>query len=81
MNQTEILRTVSSVVADVVGVDGLELQPATTARDVEGWDSLAHVTIIVALEKAFHIRFSIGEMATLKNVGELVGHIATRLPE
>lgn len=80
MTQAEILRTVSAVVGDVVGIDGLEVQPAMTARDVEGWDSLAHVTIIVSLERAFGIRFRIGEIATLKNVGELVGHIAARLP-
>lgn len=79
MTQTDILRTVSSVVGDVVGTDGLDLQPTMTAKDVEGWDSLAHVTIIVSLEKAFGIRFRIGEIATLKNVGELVGHIASRL--
>jgi acyl carrier protein len=70
---------VSSVVADVVGADGLDLHPAMTAKDVEGWDSLAHVTIMVALERAFGIRFRIGELATVKNVGDLVGHIATRL--
>ncbi len=80
MTQTEILRTVNAVVGDVVGIDGLDLQPAMTAADVDGWDSLAHVTIIVALEKALGIRFRIGEIATLRNVGELVGHIASRLP-
>jgi len=80
MTQTEILRTVSVVVGDVVGIDGLDLQPAMTATDVDGWDSLAHVTIIVGLEKAFGIRFRIGEIATLKGVGELVSHIASRLP-
>ena len=51
-----------------------------TARDGEGWDSLAHVTIIVALERAFGIRFRMAERAALKNVGDLVNHIATRLP-
>ena len=80
MTQAEILRAVSSVVGGVVGIDGLDLQPAMTAKDVEGWDSLAHVTIIVSLEKAFGVRFRIGEMASLKNVGELVNHIAARLP-
>jgi acyl carrier protein len=79
MTQTEILQTVSSVVGDVVGIADLELQPAMVATDVEGWDSLAHVTIIVSLEKTFGVRFRVGEIATLKNVGELVGHIASRL--
>ena len=78
-NPPDILRTISAVVGDVVGVEGLELQPATTAADVDGWDSLAHVTIIVSLERVFGIRFRIGEMASLKNVGELVGHITSRL--
>jgi acyl carrier protein len=80
MTHPEILDRLNGIVGDVLAIDHLSLEPTTTARDVEGWDSLTHVQIIVAVERAFNIRFRTGEMAGLANVGELVGRIAKRLP-
>ena len=79
MTHGEILDKVSDVVGQVVGADDLKLSPASTAADVDGWDSLTHVQIMVALERAFGVRFRTGEMASLANVGELVDRIAARL--
>jgi acyl carrier protein len=76
MTQPDILSRVNAIVGDVLAIDNLSLEPSTTARDVEGWDSLTHVQIIVAIEKAFNIRFRTGEMAGIANVGELVSRIA-----
>lgn len=76
MTQPDILSRVSAIVGDVLAIDNLSLEPSTTARDVEGWDSLTHVQIIVAIEKAFNIRFRTGEMTGIANVGELVSRIA-----
>ena len=56
----------------------LTIGPETTAKDVEGWDSLAHVQLLVAIEKSFGIRFNTGEVANLVNVGEMVELIALR---
>ena len=56
----------------------LTIGPETTADDVEGWDSLAHVQLLVAVEKAFGIRFNTGEVVSLANVGEMVELIALR---
>jgi acyl carrier protein len=56
----------------------LTIGPETTADDVEGWDSLAHVQLLVAVEKAFGIRFNTGEVASLANVGEMVELIVLR---
>lgn len=78
MTHQQILARVSSIVADVVGADGLSLAPAMTAADVDGWDSVANIQIVVAVEKAFDIRLRTGEIASLKNVGELVERIAAR---
>jgi acyl carrier protein len=58
--------------------DEIVLHPHTTARDVDGWDSLTHIQLMVAVEKAFGIRFNTGELTGLANVGELVGLIARR---
>jgi acyl carrier protein len=79
MTHEDILAKVSDTVGHVIGIDGLKLTPANTAADVDGWDSLTHVQIMVALERAFGVRFRTGEMASLANVGELVDRIASRL--
>ncbi len=79
MTNEEILRCITSVVAEVVEIDDLRLEATTQATDVEGWDSLAMVQIMVGVEREFGIRFRTGEMAGMANVGELVGRVAERL--
>ena len=79
MTHGEILDKVADIVGQVVGVDRLTLSPLTSAADVDGWDSLTHVQIMVAVERAFGVRFRTGDMASLANVGELVDRIAARL--
>ena len=66
------------IMRDVFDDDELTVQPGTTAADVEGWDSLSHIELMVALEAAFGIRFNTGEIAGLRNVGDLADVIATR---
>ena len=72
---------VRDVMVQVFGDDDIVLEPATTAADVEGWDSVSNIEVLVALEREFGIRFNTGEIATLANVGQLVELIATRLGE
>lgn len=66
------LERLNEVFREVFDNEDLSLNSATTAKDIEGWDSLMHVTLIVNVEKAFGVRFSSSEVASLKNVGELV---------
>lgn len=73
MSQT--LQTVQEIFREVLDDDELELQPSTTATDVDGWDSLVHVTLMMKVEKAFGLRFRASEISDLKNVGELVALI------
>ena len=75
MTDAEVLDRVHGLVSDVLALDDLALTSTTTAAEVEGWDSLAHVQIIVAIERAFQIRFKTGEIASIRNVGELVSRI------
>lgn len=56
--------------------DTLVLRPDMTARDVDGWDSLAHVRLLLAIERKFHIRFSAPEVGGLQSVGDLLTLIA-----
>lgn len=59
------------VLQDVLDAPALEVTRATTAEEVDGWDSLAHVRIILTLERALGVRFAAPELARLKNVGDL----------
>ena len=51
----------------------------TTANDIEDWDSLEHINLIVAIESRFNIKFTMGEVNTMKNVGEMVNIILSRI--
>jgi acyl carrier protein len=60
-------------------LDEVALTDSTTADDIEEWDSLSHVQLVVAIEKAFGIKFTALEIMKWKNVGELVDSIAQKL--
>jgi acyl carrier protein len=57
------------------------LTPELSANDVEEWDSLIHISLIVAVEQAFDVRFRVGEVETRKNVGELADLVIKRQHE
>lgn len=78
MERNEVLDRVQEVFRDVLDDDEIVLTDQTTADDVEDWDSLSHIQLIVAIEKAFHIKFTSKEILSWKNVGELVDSILTR---
>ena len=67
-----IYTPLTAIFRDVFDDESLALGPETTASDVENWDSLSHINLIVAIERGFKIKFTTTEVASLKNVGELV---------
>ena len=77
-----ILSEVTEVARDVFGDDEIALAETTTAGDVDGWDSLMHLNLVIALEKQFKVRFSTAEIAQMKeegqNIGTLVQLIASK---
>lgn len=79
MDLNTVLNDVTSVFKDVLDTDDIELKYETTANDVEDWDSLTHIQIIVAVEKHFNIRFSSGEIQKFKNVGEMCDAILKKV--
>jgi acyl carrier protein len=79
MNIEEIRARLSQVFEDVMELDEIDLRDDLTADDVEEWDSLSHVRLIVSVERKFSIRFSNSEIETLKNVGDLIGQIEKKL--
>lgn len=58
--------------------DEINIQPETTATDVDGWDSLSHVNLILAVEQGFGLRFNQKELLTFKNVGDLLRSIESK---
>ena len=71
--------TMTAVFRDVLGNDQLSLGEKTSADDVGGWDSLAHIQLVVAVEKRFRIRFGSREILAWKNVGEMLDSIVSKV--
>lgn len=78
MEKTEILKKVNDIFIDVLDNDGIILSYETTAKDVEDWDSLNHIQLVVAIEKYFKIRFTSQEILSWKNVGEMINSISNK---
>lgn len=78
MDKSEIYSRLRCIFLDVFDDESIDLGPQTSAKDVEGWDSLAHIRLILTIEKAFKIKFSTSEVGKLQNVGELVSLIEAR---
>jgi len=60
------------IFCNVFDDDDLVINSSTTAQDIVGWDSLAHIRLIVAIEKSFGLRFSASEISDVENVGQMV---------
>ncbi|HEX7945410.1 MAG TPA: acyl carrier protein [Phenylobacterium sp.] len=78
MSADNILRELREIMIDVFDVDDLEITRATTAEDVEEWDSLSHVRLVVAVERKFGFKLKNSEIEALKSVGDLVDLIAAK---
>ena len=72
METNEIVSRLTPIFRDVFNDDALVVSEGMTAADVPTWDSLSNINMIVAVEKAFGVKFSIKDVRNLKNVGELL---------
>jgi acyl carrier protein len=72
VQEAEIYRRLESLFQDIIGDESIKLTPQTTAADVDGWDSVTHISLIVAIETQFHIKIRTDEIESLKNVGDMV---------
>jgi acyl carrier protein len=80
MQQQEVMSKLQEVF-DSVFLQKVEVRRDLSASDVEEWDSLTHVSLILAVEQAFGIRFRVGEVESTKNLGDLADLIVKRLPQ
>ena len=78
MEKNEILAKVRTIFRDVLDNEEIVLTDETTANDIEEWDSLSHIQLIVAIEKAFGIKFTSLEIMKWKNVGEMLDSIVAK---
>lgn len=78
MDEKVIYQRLNGVFQDVFDDDSIRVNPKTTANDIDDWDSLEHITLISAVEKEFGMKFKMGEISSMKNVGEMVSIIASR---
>ena len=75
MSREEIYERLNEVFQDVFGDDDITVNDDTTAKDIDGWDSLRHITLLAAIEDEFDIEFSMGQTVKMKNDGEMVDYI------
>ena len=78
MDTRDIYKRLDRVFQDVFDDDSIHVSPNTTADDIEDWDSLEHITLISAVEREFRMKFKMGEISSMKNVGEMVSIIQSR---
>ncbi len=71
MSREDVFEKLDQVFQDVFDDETLHVTDETTAADVDGWDSLEHIDLMASVERAFGIRFSMGEITRMKNVGEM----------
>ena len=78
MDSKVIYSRLNKVFRDVFDDDSINVTPKTTAKDIEDWDSLEHITLISAVEREFKMKFKMGEISSMKNVGEMASIVAAR---
>lgn len=78
MDDTEILSQVQAVFHDVLDNPAIRLSASTTAADVDDWDSLNHIQLVVAVEKKFGVKFTSAEIQGWNNVGDMLACIRAK---
>lgn len=79
MDHVEIMTKLKELMVDVFDVDDLVVTEATSADDIEEWDSLSHIRFMITVERFFKIRFLNEEVSDLKNIGDLARSITGKL--
>ena len=79
MTREDVFEKLNEVFREYFDDEEIELKENTTADDIEDWDSLEHINLIVAVENSFDVKFTMGEVTTMKNVGAMVDIILERI--
>ena len=81
MTREQKFEKLNEVFRDVFDDDSICVTDTTTSDDIEDWDSLEHINLIAAVEQEFGMKFNMGQVVTMKNVGEMADIIMSQLPE
>lgn len=79
MDARNVFARLDRVFQDVFDDSSIHVGPETTADDIEDWDSLEHITLISAVEREFRMKFKMGEISSMKNVGEMARIVMERM--
>tara|TARA_B100000795_G_C22775008_1_gene429615 strand:- start:943 stop:1188 length:246 start_codon:yes stop_codon:yes gene_type:complete len=72
MTRDEVFRGIQEIFRDVFDIDDLIINDLTNSDNIEDWDSLNHINLVSAVEKEFKIKFALGELMEIKNVGAMI---------
>ena len=79
MTKEQMVKELDEVFQDVFDDEDIHVNENTTADDIEDWDSLEHINLVVAIENHFNMKFKMSEVTAMKNVGEMADLILERL--
>jgi acyl carrier protein len=79
MTREEVLNTVQDIFRDIFDDQTLVIENSTNSEDIEDWDSMNHINLVSAIEKEFSIRFALGELQTLNDVGSMIDLMMQKL--
>jgi acyl carrier protein len=78
VDEAQVYERLTQVFHDIFDDDSISVTPELSAKDVDGWDSVTHIRLVLTVEKAFKIKFSTSEINNLKDVGDLATLIKAR---
>ena len=81
MTREAVYETLNEIFRDVFDDESITVNDDTTADDIEEWDSLEHINLIAAVEQEFGMKFNMGQVVTMKNVGEMVNIILSQIDD
>ena len=79
MKNEQIITVLQEIFQEILDEENVVLSDETTANDIEGWDSLTHIQLVVSIEKKFNVKFSSKEILSWKNVAEMVISIKSKI--
>ena len=78
LDREKVVDRLNDVFRDIFDDDDIAVTDATVAADIDGWDSLAHITLILGVEREFRIKMTAAEVGSLENVGQMIDVIVAR---
>lgn len=79
MEREEVICKLNEIFEDIIDEGSVSLSETSTSKDVDGWDSLTNIQLVVAIEKNYNIKFTSEEIISWKNIGEMIDCILTKM--